>query len=155
MSADAHGPGVRLPPPFIYVAFLAAGFALQGAARLPSFASWPAFFIGGAMALVALGIAMLGFRAFRAAETTVRPDKPASSLMTQGIFARTRNPLYLSLLLLFCGIAVFFGALGPLILAPLLVFTMQRLVVTREERYLTGKFGRDYVDYCRRVRRWI
>lgn len=155
MSADVHGPSVRLPPPVIYAGFLAAGFALQWAAPLPSFASWPAILVGCAMAVVSCVIAVLAFRAFRAAETTVRPDRPVSSLMTEGIFARTRNPLYLALMLLYLAIGVFFGALGPLLLAPLLFFTMQHWVIEHEERYLTGKFGQAYLEYCRRVRRWI
>jgi len=155
MTSDVHGPGIRLPPPFIYAGYLAAGFALQWGASLPSFGSLPAFFVGWAIALASLVIAVQGFRAFRAAKTTVRPDRPVSSLMTQGIFARTRNPLYLSLLLLYVGIGVFFGALGPVLLTPLLVFTMQHWVIAREERYLSGKFGQAYLDYRRRVRRWI
>jgi len=155
MAADVHGPGVRLPPPFIFAGFLAVGFALQRGAALPSFTSWPTVFFGWAMALASPVVAGMAFRAFRAAQTSVRPDRPASSLMTQGIFARTRNPLYLAMLLLYVGIAVFFGALGPLVLAPLLVFAMQHWVIGREERYLTGKFGQAYLDYRQRVRRWI
>ena len=57
--------------------------------------------------------------------------------------------------LLYVGISLLFNALWPLLLLPLVLIVIQRGVIEREERYLDGKFGSDYIDYKSRVRRWV
>jgi len=89
------------------------------------------------------------------AGTNVRPDRPATALVTGGPFRFSRNPLYVSLIALYLGITLLFDALWPLILLiPVLAFVHWGIVL-REERYLELKFGDAYRDYKTRVRRWI
>jgi len=89
------------------------------------------------------------------AGTNVRPDRPATALVTGGPFRFSRNPLYLSLITLYVGITLLFDALWPLILlVPVLAFVHWG-IVKREEHYLELKFGDAYRDYKTRVRRWI
>ena len=148
-------PGVKLPPPLAYVAFFGLGLLLQAAIPLPSPPTGASRVVGWALAVAALVVAALSFNAFRAARTTIRPDRGAASLITTGVFRFTRNPLYLSLLLLYCGLAALVGESWPLALAPLLVVTLERHVIAREERHLAERFGGAYDDYRKRVRRWI
>ena len=57
--------------------------------------------------------------------------------------------------IIYIGISLFFNTLWPFLLLPLVLIVIQRGVIDREERYLEGKFGGDYIDYKSRVRRWI
>lgn len=89
--------------------------------------------------------------------TSVNPVDPqaASRLLTGGIFAVSRNPIYLSMLLILVGFAWRNGQAAGL-LAPLVFFLwITRWQIIPEERVLREKFGEEYVRYCARVRRWL
>ena len=94
---------------------------------------------------------------FAQAGTTVSPHQPqkASVLVTGGVYAWTRNPMYLALAMALVGWAVSLGALsafaGPLLFVPLIV----RVQILPEERALRARFGAEYEDYCARVNRWL
>jgi protein-S-isoprenylcysteine O-methyltransferase Ste14 len=104
-----------------------------------------------------LTVALLGIWAFRHAKTTVDPIHPeaASSVVTGGIFSQTRNPMYLGLVALLLGWAVWLAVpwvfLGP----PALMLFLLRFQILPEECVMSSKFGRDYDDYRKRVRRWL
>ena len=155
VDQNMRGPGVPIPPPLIYLAFFLVGIALGWMFPLPFFESWSGQFVGGVIAFASLLIAGLGFKELRAARTTFRPDRPASSLVTAGVFNFSRNPLYVSLFLLYAGVSFVLQAWWAIILTPLLLAAMNRYVVAREERYLERRFGAQYSDYCKRVRRWL
>ncbi len=150
------GPGVRIPPPLLYIAVLVVGILLDVAYPvhfLPSAAAWTI----GAL-LLAAGIALgpfWGIRTMQNAGTTVRPDRPATTLVTGGPFRYSRNPLYLALTLMYAGIGIIANSLWALILlAPVLVF-MSRFVIRREEAHLQRAFGGEYERYRACVRRWL
>jgi protein-S-isoprenylcysteine O-methyltransferase Ste14 len=147
-------PGVIAPPPAIYAAALATGFGLEAllpSASLPGL-RWP---LGGALLLAGLALAASFFSAFRRARTPIDVRRPTTSLVTTGPYRLTRNPGYLSLALIYAGIAVVTGALWTLaLLVPALVL-VDRGVIRREERYLEAKFGDEYRRYKRRARRWL
>jgi protein-S-isoprenylcysteine O-methyltransferase Ste14 len=69
--------------------------------------------------------------------------------------ATAGNPGYLALTMLYAGIAVLRNALWAILLLPPVLYVIQREVIEREERYLEGTFGKDYLDYKARVRRWV
>ena len=94
-------------------------------------------------------------RTMRGADTTLRIDKPVSSLVEDGPFRYSRNPGYLSLTMLYTGIAILRNALWAILLVPLVLYVIQREVIEREERYLQRTFGEEYLAYKRRVRRWV
>ena len=152
---ERDNPGIRVPPPLIYLLPLASGllldrrvhapFLLRGAARLLGWA-----LVGGGMAL-----AVWFARTMRGADTTMRTDKPVSRVVQEGPFRYSRNPGYLSLTMLYAGIAVLRNALWAILLLPLVLYVIQREVIEREERYLERTFGDEYLNYKRRVRRWV
>jgi protein-S-isoprenylcysteine O-methyltransferase Ste14 len=117
----------------------------RGVARV---LGWP--LVGGAMAL-----AVWFARTMRGADTTLRTDKPASSLVQDGPFRYSRNPGYLSLTMLYVGISILRNALWAILLLPLVLYVIQREVIECEERYLERTFGEEYLAYKRRVRRWV
>ena len=94
-------------------------------------------------------------RTMHSADTTLRIDKPVSSLVQDGPFRYSRNPGYLSLTMLYAGIAILRNALWAILLLPLVLYVIQREVIEREERYLERTFGEEYLAYKRRVRRWV
>ena len=81
--------------------------------------------------------------------------KSANSLQTDGVYAITRNPMYLGLLFLYTGIAFFAGNWWTFILIPMVVIIITTYVISREEKYLLDAFGQDYTSYKIKVRRWI
>lgn len=89
------------------------------------------------------------------AGTNVNPAKPATALVTTGPFRLSRNPLYVSLTLLYVGIALLFNAVMPWLLLPGVLWVVQYGVIKREEAYLEGRFGQAYLDYAAKVRRWL
>ena len=91
----------------------------------------------------------------RDAGAPVRTDRPVPRLTTEGPFRYTRNPGYLCLAMIYAGIAVLRNSLWAILLLPLMVLVIQREVIGREERYLERSFGEEYLDYKRRVRRWV
>ena len=153
MSED--NPRVRLPPPLIVVAGLVVGLALDGRLIDPHRNSPPLVVSGIVCASVGLllGISALGL--FHRKGTKAEPWKPNSTLVTAGAYRFTRNPMYLGMLLLYAGVALIVG--GPLTIGPLiLVFLILNFyVIGREEAYLKRRFGTAYVEYQKRVRRWL
>ena len=100
-------------------------------------------------------IIAIGTRLFAAAGTNVPPTLPTTALVVDGIYGRTRNPLYLGLTLVYLGLSVAAGSLWAIGLVVPLLWVINVGVVKREERYLERKFGDAYRDYKARVRRWI
>lgn len=102
----------------------------------------------------ALGGAALGL--FRGAGTTSDPLHPdrASTLVTDGVYAHTRNPMYLSILALLLAGTVATGRLRTLIAVPAVMWALQPQL-DAEESALAQRFGADYTDYRTRVRRWL
>ena len=147
--------GVRFPPPLIYLAGLLAGIALHSA--LDGGSPPTAVRIAGA----AVGIAAFLYLdsramvAFRRTHNNPAPWTPADSLVVEGPYRLTRNPMYLGMAALFLGLAFAFGTLWAVALLPVVIVVIDRYAIAREERYMERRFGSEYLDYKRRVRRWL
>jgi len=113
--------------------------------------------VAGAVLLTGVVIALAGVVAFRRARTTVDPTRPdnASAVVTGGIYALTRNPMYVGFLLALVAWAIWLGNLPAALGLPAFVKYMNRFQILPEERFLGGKFGDPYAAYLLRVRRWI
>ncbi len=147
--------GVRVPPPFIYLGGLAVGFALEAllpGSSVPAAVQWG---LGGALLLAGLALAASFNMAFQRKGTAVEPWKPTTAIVTTGPYRLTRNPAYLGMALIYAGIAVMSDAFWTLAPLPLVLLIIDRAVIAREERYLERKFGQEYLDYKRSVRRWL
>jgi protein-S-isoprenylcysteine O-methyltransferase Ste14 len=91
----------------------------------------------------------------RSAGTPPDPREPATRLVTHGPYLYTRNPGYLSMAMIYAGVAALANALWALLLLPAALVVIQREVIGREERYLKRRFGEEYIRYMAQVRRWI
>ncbi len=156
MTDERDNPGIRLPPPLIYVVPLVLGLMLDRRRHVP--------FLPRSRVVRGLGWALLGggavlngwfLKTIRKTDVPIRTDKPVPRLTTEGPFRYTRNPSYLALALIYAGIAVLRNSLWAMLLLPLVVIVIQREVIRREERYLERAFGEEYLDYKGKVRRWV
>lgn len=102
-------------------------------------------------------IALAGLVEFLRRKTTINPVTPeaAAVIVTSGIYRFSRNPMYLGLLLVLIGWAVWLSHLMAFALLPLFVLYMNRFQIEPEERALSAKFGRSFTEYTRSVRRWV
>jgi len=147
----------KIPPPIVAVVIAVAMWAL---ARItPAIAIdrrvRPA--VAGAFVGFGVCIAAMGMIAFRRARTTINPVKiqEASSMVTGGIYGRTRNPMYVGLTCLLLAWTVFLASPAALVGPIIFVLFTTRFQIIPEERFLTAKFGIEYTAYQQRVRRWL
>src|SRR5262245_10186739 len=88
-------------------------------------------------------------------ETGLLPGQPTETLMRDGPFRFSRNPLYLGLVVLYVGLVLLAPSFWGLLLTPVAVLLLLWGAIIPEERYLRDRFGAAYDDYARRVRRWL
>jgi protein-S-isoprenylcysteine O-methyltransferase Ste14 len=147
--------GVIAPPPLIFLAGLAVGFGLQALlpdTSLPGAVRWV---LGGVLLIAGFALLFSFERAFHRKATAANPWRPTTAIATDGPYRFTRNPAYVGMALVYTGIALLAGALWVLLPLPLVLLIIDRGVIAREERYLERKFGQEYLDYKRSVRRWV
>jgi protein-S-isoprenylcysteine O-methyltransferase Ste14 len=148
--------GVRFPPPLYYVIPLVLSVATEWLFPAQRFLSpLLAACIGAALLALAVAFASSALVTMRRAGTSPVPLTPTSALVTGGPYRVTRNPMYLGLTLGYAGVAIWTQAVWAFVYLPIVILAVRRVVIDREERYLTARFGDAYVDYSRQVRRWI
>ncbi len=147
----------RIPP--VALTLIVAALMWLAAWLVPAFAH-----VLPASRVVAVGLAVLavvvgaaGVISFRRAATTVNPLRPetASSLVVTGIYRFTRNPMYLGLLVLLLGWAVFLSNAIAFVWLPAFVLFMNRFQIAAEESALASLFGAEFTRYRMNVRRWL
>ncbi len=111
--------------------------------------------IGGVLIGVALGIDLWAIRTLHEAGTAILPHRGSSHLVTHGPFSYSRNPIYVSNMLLMIGIGFLSLNAWFLLLAIVNGILSYFLAVRREENHLIARFGYQFETYCRKVRRWI
>lgn len=145
-------------PPVAVVVFMAMFMWLASSALPVLGFVFPAQHLCAVILAVAGAVTIaLGIASFKRARTTINPTKPgsASSLVVSGVYAVTRNPMYLGLLLVIAGWAVFLSNVLAYVFLPAFVVYMNRFQIEPEERALTARFGAEFVAYKSRARRWL
>ncbi|CAA9391541.1 MAG: hypothetical protein AVDCRST_MAG22-661 [uncultured Rubrobacteraceae bacterium] len=148
-------PGVVAPPPLIFAGALVAGLLLHRLRPTPFLSRALSKILGWPLVVGGLLLGLWGFHEMRRAGTNVDPYHPTTAIVEAGPYRFTRNPLYVGMALIYSGISARTNALPPVLLLPAVFAIMRRGVIEREERYLEGKFGEEYLRYKREVRRWI
>jgi protein-S-isoprenylcysteine O-methyltransferase Ste14 len=154
----ARTAGVIAPPPLIALVTLVLGLILDrlfpiGAAGA-MLRGMPRYLIAGMLLVLGGIVAMRAIRLFQGAGTAVEPWKPTTALVTDGIFAKTRNPMYEALLFFVLGLAVGLASDWTTLLLVPAALVMHFGVVLREERYLEATFGDAYRRYQTKVPRY-
>jgi protein-S-isoprenylcysteine O-methyltransferase Ste14 len=143
----------------VTLAVILAALMWPVSAHTPGFAMAPGLRIAVLLILAGAGtfIGLAGVRSFRRARTTVNPWRPhaSSELVMSGIYRRSRNPMYLGLLLALLGWGFYLANVFALLLAMVFVPYMNRFQIVPEERALAQAYGESFREYCREVRRWL
>jgi len=146
---------VVAPPPLIFAGALGAGLLVNRLRPTPFLPRVLSKVLGWPLVVFGLAFGLWGFREMRRAGTNVDPYHPTTAIVEAGPYHYTRNPLYVGMALIYSGVAARANALPAALLLPAVLHLVDRGVVRREERYLEGKFGEEYLRYKGRVRRWI
>jgi protein-S-isoprenylcysteine O-methyltransferase Ste14 len=146
-----------IPPPITYAATFLVGWGVSR--LLPWSPAWietaAARWAGLALIIVGLALAAGAGGLFASRRTTFNPAGHPASLVESGVYAWTRNPMYLGLTSIYTGAALALGQVETLILVALPWALVNGIVIPFEEARLRETFGQTYVEYCRRVRRWL
>ena len=142
-------------PPLFFLGGLAIGFGLEH--------FWPSTFvplalrwwIGGPLVALSLLLLAAAWWALARHATSIDHRRPTTAIVDDGPYARSRNPVYVSMTLFVAGVATMADSLWVLATAVPAALLVDRLVITREESFLEVKFGAAYLDYKARVRRWL
>ncbi len=142
-------------PPLVYGSSILIGTILDIAWPLPFLPLTLARLVGSSLVVVAVLLFASSVRQLWTAGTPVPGNKPTTVIVRTGPYRVSRNPIYLAFSLLHLGIAIW--ANSPWLIVTLIatLVLMVGVVIPREERYLEGRFGSEYVDYRRSVRRWL
>ncbi len=107
--------------------------------------------------LVGAGIILMALAAMEMHKqrTTIIPHKEADSLVTSGIFKRTRNPIYLGDAAILAGLALRWDAVLALVLVPIFIWIIEKRFIIPEENMLRRKFRADFAHYEQKTRRWV
>lgn len=153
---DDDKPQVWVHPPFLMLTIFISGFVMR--------ALWGGFLpiprllgegVGTILILGAIVLLQLAISTFAEGGETLRPATASRQLFTKGLYAYSRNPIYLAMMLLGCGLG--FATLNIFTIA--LTFAggviLSVLVIKPEERYLEDRFGDEYEVYKKSVRRWL
>ena len=148
---------VLIPPPLLFFACLGIGIILE--VLFPSCSvslSWTLRIIVALILFLISGLLAIGaFIPLLRNKTPFNTSKPTVRLVREGSFRFSRHPMYLSLSLLLSGLAVLFCSIWLFIMIPILLIAFEIIAVRPEEKYLSEKFGDEYLDYKASVRRWI
>lgn len=149
-------PAVGFPPPLVFLGFILLGLLLDRLAALPPIPAarmleWPGF----ALMMAGIGLIIVSLGMFRAYGENPEPWTPSQAIIARGPYRHTRNPMYLGMLMIQLGYAIWEASMGILAFVPFAFIAIDRAVIAKEESYLRARFGKPFEDYCARVRRWI
>jgi protein-S-isoprenylcysteine O-methyltransferase Ste14 len=142
-------------PPVVYLVSIAVGSLLEFAWPLPFLPHALSTALGILLVVAAVMLFIGSVGKFRAAGTPVPGNKPTTAIVQSGPYRFSRNPIYLAFSLLHLGIAIWINSLWLIATLIASLGVMACLVIPREEQYLERRFGAEYLDYKKSVRRWI
>ncbi len=150
-------PKVNIPPPLFFLGCLLGAWLLEyrlglNGFELPSMLRWTgAVLIFGFSGYLALHAVVV----LKMSGTHIDPGQPTTTIVEKGPFRISRNPMYLSLVLILLGLSIWCVSIWFLTAAIILVWVLDKTAVRPEEKYLETKFGDQYTSYQSRVRRWF
>ena len=107
--------------------------------------------------ILGFGIIIISFRLFKKEKTTINPImiEKASLLVTSGVFKYSRNPMYLGMVLILISISIKYNFYGWLLLVGFFVYFITYFQISPEEKAMLKLFGKDFINYKNKTRRWF
>lgn len=142
-------------PPRIALLFFLIAVLLHWTAPINHINDYSSHMFGAVLGAVGFSIMMWGWWLFKKHDVAICPTAETTRLVTHAIYRFTRNPMYLGLILMLVGLAIYVGTL-PFYLAAIAYFAVINWVFCPyEEAKLVSVFGQEYLNYKSRVRRWL
>ena len=107
--------------------------------------------------IMVTGLAIIVWHAgyFKKYDTPIKPFKESTFLIKDGLYRYTRNPIYLGMVIILFSGAVVLGSLTPFLVIPIFILLIQKIFIEKEEEFLSERFGKKYIEYKKKLRRWI
>ncbi len=146
---------VRIKPPYIALLLLFLSWLVKKIFPKVNFIKNPYNNIGVYVFILGIFLMLWAFYHFKKNKTPIVPGQKPTFMVAQGPYKFTRNPMYLGVTIALFGAAIYFDNILSL-LSPLTFFLiMNCYFVPFEEKLLGNIFGKQYLNYKKRVRRWI
>ncbi len=145
----------QMLPPTLFLICVAAALLLHFLLPLAVIIPQPLNLIGLLPLVIGAALAYAGSNQFSKVGTNIDTFNEPGTLVTDGLFRYSRNPMYLGGVLALTGIWLLLGTLSPLLVVLVLIVIADRWYITFEEAALVRKFGKSYEDYRMKTRRWI
>lgn len=148
---------LKIPPPIYALSIALIMWILSLYLPVAQLISSPWNKLGIALMLVAVILDFSSLYLFFKKRTTPNPMKPqfTTGLVTNGLYKISRNPMYLGMLVILIGFAIYLGNLTAFLVLPAFYLVITEMQIKPEERMLEEKFGEEYLAYKRKVRRWL
>lgn len=148
---------LKIPPPVYAIGIGVIMWLLNRYVPVASIIETPWNRAGIAIIVAAASLDIWSLFLFLKKHTTPNPMKPenTSGIVTTGLYKISRNPMYVGLLIILFGYAIWLGVLTPFLMLPVFYYLITELQIKPEERMLEKKFGEEYLNYKNRVRRWL
>ena len=144
----------KILPPHVALSSLVVIIFLHYLIPTP-FIHKPYNYFGILFFIVGLIILFWSFGLFRKKETPILPGQKPTALVIEGPYKFTRNPMYLGVTTALFGIAIYLGDILAF-LSPIVFFIFVSIrFIPREEKLMEKLFGKKYLEYKKRIRRWI
>lgn len=147
----------KIPPVVIFLLCASAMWWLAANTPrlpLPDTLRWT---LAGAAVILASCLGLAGIVSFKKARTTVNPHTPeaVSSLVSQGVYQFSRNPMYTAMVIMLLALALYWASLPALVGIPVFMLYLTHFQIKPEERALEAAFKEEFINYRKRVRRWL
>jgi protein-S-isoprenylcysteine O-methyltransferase Ste14 len=144
----------RINPPHYFLLAIVMMFALAWLPDEPVMAA-PWYYAGAIVLICGIAVALVASRQFAVVGTNIVPLTRSSSLVTNGAFALTRNPMYIGMVLALIGTALLLNRAWPWLVPCAFAAVLYFRFIRHEEALMAQTFGDAYLQYKQRVRRWI
>jgi protein-S-isoprenylcysteine O-methyltransferase Ste14 len=146
---------MKILPPVLLMIFTALMIALRQWLPGPDVVPWPYNWLGAILIIAGLTVTLTAGRRFHRIGTNIRTFNEPTLLVTDGLFAWSRNPMYLGMAASLVGLGIALGTLSPLLVAVAFIIIADRWYIRFEEAAMRRKFGDAYAAYTQRTRRWL
>jgi protein-S-isoprenylcysteine O-methyltransferase Ste14 len=152
-----HGLKLKVPPLVVVILMAVVMWSVSWYTPALAFTFPGGILLAASVAIAGVIASASGVVSFKRSGTSVNPLKPGStsSLVCSGMYAFTRNPMYLGFLLILVGWSIYLSNVLAFLVVPFFVLYLNRFQIEPEERVLSVRFGQEFVNYRARVRRWL
>lgn len=146
---------MRFTPVTGFILLLLGSIALHFILPTTKVIPFPYHFLGSFFILFGVLLNYWADTQFKKKQTTIQPHEMPNVLVTSGVFRISRNPIYLGMTSVLLGIAIFIGTLIAFIFPLIFIMFIEIFIIPIEEKNLKLRFGKKYVEYKHKVRRWV